>query len=149
MLLASAFRFTQADSPVCQVLPSLKNHQRPDTRYPSLAQTRASSASRTYHTGVVLEVEVDTVCASPGLALADNDSGHDLLPELRLSLLDGGHDHVANTTSGETVEAGTNTLDGDDVKVTGTGVVGAVHDGTTVVERLALQTGCAGGVSEW
>ena len=29
------------------------------------------------NTGVVLEVEEDTVTTSPGLALADNDSGHD------------------------------------------------------------------------
>ena len=56
----------------------------------------------------------------------------DLLAELGLALLDGGHDHVADTTSGESVEAGTDTLDGDDVEVTGTGVVGAVHDGTAV-----------------
>lgn len=86
----------------------------------------------TYHTSVVLKVEVDTVCASPRLGLTDNDGGHDLLPELRLSLLDSGHDHVANTTGGQTVETGTESLDGDDVQVTGTGVVGAVHDGTTV-----------------
>lgn len=69
--------------------------------------------------------------------MADNDSGHDLLPELRLSLLDSGHDHVTDTTSGETVEAGTESLDGDDVQVTGTGVVGAVHDGTTGGDMLA------------
>lgn len=90
----------------------------------------------TYDTGVVLEVEEDTVEALPGLGLADDDGGVDLLAELRLALLDGGHDHVADTTSGETVETSTDTLDGDDVKVTGTGVVRAVHDGTAV--RVAL-----------
>lgn len=88
-------------------------------------------------TGVVLEVEEDAVCAAPWLGLADNDGGHDLLPELRLSLLDGGHDHVTDTTGGETVEACTDTLDGDDVEVTGSGVVGAVHDGSAVVNVLA------------
>jgi hypothetical protein len=56
----------------------------------------------------------------------------DLLSQLGLSLLDGGHDHVADTTGGETVETGTDTLDGDDVQVTGSGVVGAVHDGTAI-----------------
>lgn len=54
----------------------------------------------------------------------------DLLSELRLSLLDGGHDHVTDTTGGQSVQAGTDTLDGDDVEVSGTRVVGAVHDGT-------------------
>lgn len=53
----------------------------------------------------------------------------DLLSQLRLSLLDCGHDHVTDTTGGQSVQAGTDTLDGDDVQVTGTGVVGAVHDG--------------------
>ena len=86
----------------------------------------------TYNTGIVLKVEVDAVWAAPGLALADNDSGHDLLTELGLSLLDGGHDHVTDTGSGETVQTGTDTLDGDDVEVTGTGVVAAVEDGTAV-----------------
>ena len=87
---------------------------------------------KTYDTGVVLEVQEDTVESLPGLGLADDNGGVDLLSQLRLSLLDGGHDHVTDTTSGQTVQAGTDTLDGDDVQVTGTGVVGAVHDGTTV-----------------
>lgn len=55
-----------------------------------------------------------------------------LLAELRLALLDGGHDHVTNTAGGQSVESGTDTLDGDDVEVAGTAVVGAVHDGTAV-----------------
>jgi hypothetical protein len=45
-------------------------------------------------------------------------------------LEDGGHNHVTDTTSGQSVQASTNTLDGDDVEVSGTGVVSAVHDGT-------------------
>jgi hypothetical protein len=91
----------------------------------------------THHTGVVLEVEEDTVCAPPGLALADDDSGHDLLPELRLSLLDGGHDHVTDTGSGQTVKTCANALDGDDVEVTGAGVVAAVHDCAAVRTQLS------------
>ena len=99
----------------------------------------------TYDTGVVLEVEEDTIEALPGLGLADDDGGVDLLAELRLALLDGGHDHVADTTSGETVETSTDTLDGDDVKVTGTGVVRAVHDGTAVkVAMLAIDSSLCG-----
>lgn len=98
----------------------------------------------TYDTGVVLEVEEDTVEALPGLGLADDDGGVDLLAELGLALLDGGHDHVADTTSGETVETSTDTLDGDDVEVTGTGVVRAVHDGTAIrVAMLAIHS-CLG-----
>lgn len=45
--------------------------------------------------------------------------------------------HVTDTTGGQSVQAGTNTLDGDDVQVTGTGVVCAVHDGTTVSDMLS------------
>jgi hypothetical protein len=86
----------------------------------------------THHTSVVLEVQVDTVRPPPWLALADNDGGHDLLPQLGLSLLDGGHDHVTRTTGGQAVEARTDTLDGDDVQVAGARVVAAVHDGSAV-----------------
>ena len=64
--------------------------------------------------------------------MPDNDGGVDLLSQLGLSLLDGGHDHVTDTAGGQAVQAGTDTLDGDDVQVAGTGVVGAVHDGTAV-----------------
>lgn len=85
---------------------------------------------KTYNTSVVLEVQENTVESLPGLGLSDNDGGVDLLSQLRLSLLDGGHDHVTDTTGGQAVQASTDTLDGDDVQVTGTRVVGAVHDGT-------------------
>jgi hypothetical protein len=94
---------------------------------PVLAYVLASS---THHTSVILEVQEDTVCSPPWLALSDNDGGHDLLPQLRLSLLDCGHDHVASTTSRQTVETRTDTLHGDDVQVAGARVVAAVHDGT-------------------
>jgi len=93
----------------------------------------------THDTSVVLEVEEDAIEALPGLRLADDDGGVDLLAELGLSLLDSRHDHVADTTSREPVEAGTDTLDGDDVEVACAGVVCAVHDGTTVIPHsLAL-----------
>ena len=90
----------------------------------------------THHTSVVLEVKVDTVRSPPGLALADHNGGHNLLTELRLTLLDGSHDHVTDTGTGETVQARTNALDRDDVQVTGTGVVAAVEDGST--EKLLV-----------
>ena len=37
---------------------------------------------------VTFEVHVDTVLAAPRLALADDDGGHDLLPEVGLPLLE-------------------------------------------------------------
>jgi hypothetical protein len=73
------------------------------------------------------EVHVDTVLAAPRLALADDDGGHHLLPEVGLPLLDGGHDHVANAGGREAIEAALDALDGDDVEVLGAGVVRAVH----------------------
>jgi hypothetical protein len=86
----------------------------------------------THHTSVILEVQENTVCSSPGLALSDNNCGHDLLPQLGLSLLDSRHDHISNTTSRQTVKTRTDTLDGDDVEISCTAVIAAVHDRTTV-----------------
>lgn len=80
-------------------------------------------------TSVVLKVDEDTIATAPGLALTDDDSGHNLLSQLRLSLLDSGHDHVADTTSGQLVKTTLDTLDGDNVQVLGARVVSAVHDG--------------------
>ena len=76
---------------------------------------------------VTFEVHVDTVLAAPRLALADDDGGHDLLPEVGLPLLDGGHDHVADAGGRQAVEPALDALDGDDVEVLGARVVGAVH----------------------
>lgn len=107
----------------------------PAVRCRSIAFARPARAlprKTTYHTSVVLEVEEDAVETLPRLGLADNDGRVDLLPELRLSLLDCGHHHVADTASGQPVEAGTDTLDGDDVEVACARVVTAVHDGTAV-----------------
>jgi hypothetical protein len=81
-------------------------------------------------TGVVLEVEVDTILSSPGLGLSNNNGRHDLLSELGLTLLDGGHDHVTGTSGGQSVKSSTAALDGNDVQVSSTRVVSAVHDGS-------------------
>lgn len=70
-----------------------------------------ATCQRTYHTSVVLEVEEDAVEALPGLGLADDDCRVDLLPELRLSLLNRRHHHVTDTTGGQPVQAGTDALD--------------------------------------
>jgi hypothetical protein len=104
----------------------------------SLANASVVFFFSTYHTGVVLEVEEDTVESLPGLGLADDNGGVDLLSELGLSLLDCGHNHVADTASRQSVEASTNTLNGDDVEVSCTRVVGAVHDGTPVPNLVSL-----------
>jgi hypothetical protein len=111
---------------ICGLSAIVQVFCRPDIEMPPKFQIS------THHTGVVLEVQEDTVCPPPGLALADNDGGHDLLPQLRLSLLDGRHDHVARTTGRQAVKTRTDTLDGDDVQVAGAGVVAAVHDGSAV-----------------
>lgn len=68
-------------------------------------------------TGVVLEVEEDTVTTAPRLALTADDSGHDLLTELGLSLLDGSHDHVTSSGGRETVKTSTEANDRDNVEV--------------------------------
>merc|ERR1711972_369578 len=82
-----------------------------------------SSNSRTFHftlvvdndTSVVLEVNGGSVLSMKRLGLSNNDAWHDLFPQLRFTFLDSGHNHISN--------------DGDDVKVFGSGVVSAVHNG--------------------
>lgn len=81
-------------------------------------------------TGVVLKVEEDTIPSPPGLPLSTDNSGHDLLTKLRLTLLDGSHNHVTGSGSRESVKSGTKANNGDNVEVLGTRVVSAVHDGT-------------------
>jgi hypothetical protein len=68
-------------------------------------------------TSVVFEVQEDTVSTAPRLALTDNDSGHNLLSQFRLTLLDRADDHVTGSSSGESVKTTLNTADSDDVKV--------------------------------
>lgn len=92
-------------------------------------------------TRVVLKVQVDAVCAPPGLGLPDDDGGHDLLAQLWFPLLDGRHHHVADTAGGQTVQTCAEALDGDDVQVSRTGVVGAVHDGSAVCGQVMLVSG--------
>lgn len=90
-------------------------------------------------TSVVLEVKVDTISSSPRLRLTNNNSGHDLLTKFRLTLLDSGHNHVTDTGRRKTVKSGTETLDGNDVQVSGTGVVTAVDDsadGKTELKKM-------------
>lgn len=106
--------------------------------YPSSHPNQKES---TYNTSVILKVQENTVESLPGLGLADDDGGVDLLSEFGLSLLDRGHDHVADAAGGQSVQAGTETLDGDDVEVAGTRVVGAVHDGTAAAPVSRIRFG--------
>lgn len=73
-----------------------------------------------------LKVDKDTVLAAPGLALADDDGGHDLFLQIGLALLHRGDDHVADTGCGEAVQTALHALHGDHVQVLCPRVVGAV-----------------------
>jgi len=84
----------------------------------------------THHTRIVLKVEIDTVCSPPWLALSDHDRRHDFFPQFWLALLDCGHHHVTSTGGWQAVQSRTKAFDRDDVEVTGSGVVAAIHDGT-------------------
>src|SRR5574337_356975 len=64
-----------------------------------------ASNSRTFHlalwiddnTSIIFEIHEDTILSAPWLALPNNNSRQDLLPEIRLAFLDGGHNHITNT----------------------------------------------------
>jgi hypothetical protein len=79
--------------------------------------------------GVILEVEENTILSSPGLSLSDDDALHDLLTELGLTLLDSADDHITDTSGGQHVKTTLEALDGNDAQVLGASVVSAVHDG--------------------
>lgn len=100
-------------------------------------------------TSVVFEVEDDAVLSAEGLALADDDAGHDLLAESGVTLLDGAHADITDSGGGEAVEAATVAPGGDDVEVLSTGVIGAVDDGTDGEGKrdLELVTANANGLS--
>lgn len=107
-----------------------------------------SSDGRTLHltlrvdddTGIVLEVQVGTILPSPWLGLSDNDGWHDFLSQLRLSLLDGGHDHVTSRASWQSIQSSTEALDSQDVQVSSARVVAAVDDGTNWQTQLFVST---------
>jgi len=79
-------------------------------------------------TSIVLEVHEVSVLAAEGLALADDDSWHHFLTQLRSALLHGCHHHVASAGSWQPVQDTTIALDRHDVQVLGSSVVGTVHD---------------------
>jgi hypothetical protein len=104
--------------------PKIQSPQSPASKahHPSEQRNR-----KTHHTSIILKVQENPVRPSPRLALAHNNCRHDLLPQLRLALLDRRHDHITDTASRETVETRTDTFDGDDVEISGARVVAAIH----------------------
>ena len=64
------------------------------------------------------------------LALADDHSLQHLFPELGLTLLNGGQEHVTDGACGEAVKPGADASASDHVQVLGSSVVRAVHDGS-------------------
>lgn len=112
----------------------------PPKQYKSLVASNSSTYARviTHHTSVVLKVQVHSIRPPPRLALPYHHSRHNLFSQLRLSLLDCSHHHIANTGSGKTVETGTDAFDGDDVEISSAAVVAAIHNGATV-ENKSLQ----------
>ena len=87
------------------------------------------SASENNMTTTILTLEIKEMALSPAdsLALADDDSLEHLLPELGLTLLDGGEEHVTDGTSGEAIELGTDASASDHIQVLGSRVISAVH----------------------
>ena len=77
---------------------------------------------------LTLKVEEVSFSSTDGLLLTDDDSRHDLLPELGLTLLDRGKEHVTDGASGESVELGASHAASNHVQVLSSGVVTAVHD---------------------
>ena len=82
------------------------------------------------NTSVVFEENEDTITSTDGLSLTDDHTWHDLLSEFWLTLLDGCHEHVTDTSSRETIQSTLDVVDGNDVKVLCTRVVCTIHDGS-------------------
>ena len=82
------------------------------------------------HAGVVLEVDERAVLPSERLALPDHDGRHHLLSQLRFTLLDGRHEHVARCSGRHAVQSALVAVDADHVQVLGAGVIGTVDHGT-------------------
>ena len=53
-----------------------------------------------------------------------------LFPKVRLSLLDGGHDHVSASCAWESIQPSSPSHNWDDIQILGSCVVCAIHDGT-------------------
>ena len=77
---------------------------------------------------LTLEVKLIAFAPSVALALPDDDSRQDLFTEFRLALLDRSEEQLADGTRRQSVLAGADHGDGNDVEVLGASVVSTVHD---------------------
>ena len=82
-----------------------------------------------YHSGVIFEIYDSTVPSSERFPLPDNYGRHYLLPQIWLSFFHSADDHVADASSWQSVQSGTEAFDGDDVQVFSARVVGTVDNG--------------------
>merc|ERR1711916_163412 len=78
--------------------------------------------------GVVLKVEEQTVPAAPRLALADDNTLHHLLAQLRLTLLHRADDHVTDRRGGHAVQRTNGQSQGDPELAAATTTSSLRHD---------------------
>lgn len=77
---------------------------------------------------LTLKVQLIAFASAVALALPDDDSRQDLLTQLGLSLLDRSQEQLADGALGQSVQAGADLGDGNDVQVLGASVVSTVHN---------------------
>jgi len=68
-------------------------------------------------TSIIFKIHENTILSASRLTLPNNDNMHNLLPEIRLPLLDSGHYHITNAGRRQAVQATLNSLHRYDVKV--------------------------------
>jgi hypothetical protein len=86
---------------------------------PVIAEPFISPLGFTLHTdtSIIFKIHENTILSAPRLTLPNNDSRHNLLPEIRLPLLDSGHYHITNAGRRQAVQATLNSLHRYDVKI--------------------------------
>jgi hypothetical protein len=77
---------------------------------------------------VVLKVDEHTILPPPSLALSDHYCWEHLLTQLRLALLDCGHDHVSNTCSSHMHVYSTPMIVSTSIRSSGTGAITTAHN---------------------
>ena len=78
---------------------------------------------------LTFKIEEVTFSSSVCFSLSDDDSWHNLLSKLWLSLLDGSEERLSNRCRWESVKSSTDHGDGNDVKCFTSGVVATVKCG--------------------
>ena len=77
---------------------------------------------------LTFEIEEVAFASADSLALTNDDSGHDLLSQLGLTLLDRSKEEIANRAGGVPVKTSAGHGACDHVKVLGSSVVSTVHN---------------------